>query len=148
MKIDDWPKVQCFFFKYLSPQISLKSESVLKTDLWLSVLKWDRPQPFRLLSYGKIRQNHGAIFLKQIKILHHGFCLIFPKIKSSFGWGQPHMKPDIKSSVLSTQPFFMDIYRLRYLKKSLELLVNNLFSIQIRTLLKSKTKKIKWWKMC
>ena len=51
-------------FKYRSLKISLNNVSVLKTDLWMPGLKWDRPQPWRPLIYGEIRQNHDAIFLK------------------------------------------------------------------------------------
>ena len=50
----------------------------------------------------KTGKNHDAIFLKQFKTLHDGFCLIFWKIKSSNGWGQSHAKPDIQRSILST----------------------------------------------
>ena len=72
----------------------------------------------------KSGKNHGAIFLKHFKRLHHGFCLIFPKIKSSHGWGQSHLKLDIQRSVFSTEPFLRDICRLRYLKINSELFVN------------------------
>ena len=77
-------------------------------------------------------KNHGAIFLKHIKRLHHGFCLIFQKIKSSHGWGQSHLKPDIQRSVLSTEPFLRDICEPRYLKTISELFVNHYFSWYFR----------------
>ena len=70
----------------------------------------------------KSGKNHGAIFLKHFKRLHHVGCLFFPKININYGWGQFHLKPDIERSVLSTESVFRDISGLRYLKKNSELL--------------------------
>ena len=61
-----------------------------------------------LFIFGKIKQNHVTIFLL------HGFCLISPEIRSIFGWGLSHLKPDIERYVLSTESFFREICGLRY----------------------------------
>ena len=73
----------------------------------------------------KSGKTHDAIFLKHFKRLHHGFCLFFSKIKSSHGWGQSHLKPDIQRFVLSTETFLRDICGLTYLKNNFEFLVNH-----------------------
>ena len=42
-----------FFFNYLSPQISLKNGSVLKTNLWILGFKWNWLQPWFLFNFSK-----------------------------------------------------------------------------------------------
>ena len=61
-------------------------------------------------------KNLDASFYKYFKRLHHGFCLFFSKIKSSHGWGQSHLKPDIQRFVLSTEPLLRVTSGLRYFK--------------------------------
>ena len=56
-----------FFFKYLSPQISLKNGSVLKTNLWVSGFKWNWPQPWFLFIFGKNKQTPWCNLLKCFK---------------------------------------------------------------------------------
>ena len=53
--------------KYLSPQISLKNGSVLKTDLWMSGFAWDWPQPLELFIFRKIEQNPSCNVLNCFK---------------------------------------------------------------------------------
>ena len=48
-----------------------------------------------------------------------------PKIKSTHGWGQSHLKLDIQRFVLSTEPILRNICGLRYLKTNSELFVNH-----------------------
>ena len=56
-----------FFFKYLSPQISLKNYSVLKMNLWISGFKWNWPQPWFLFIFGKNKQTPWCNLLKCFK---------------------------------------------------------------------------------
>ena len=59
-------KSSMLFLKFLRLQITLKNGSVLKTNLGMSGLKWDIPQPCRLLIYWEIRQKTWCILFKTL----------------------------------------------------------------------------------
>ena len=70
-----------FFFKYLSPQISLKNGSVLKTNLWVSGFKWNWPQPWFLFIFGKNKQTPWCNLLTCFKKIASWCLFIFAKNK-------------------------------------------------------------------
>ena len=65
------------------------------------------------------------VFLKDCIMVFADFSIN----QKPHGWGLAHLRPDIQSSVLSTETLLRDIWGLRYLKNNIELLVNHLFSM-------------------
>ena len=129
LKINDWPKVQICFSNISARKYPSKMVQYSKRTFRCQVSNESDPNYGSFLFLKKSNRNHGAIILKQFKGLHRCFCLIFPKTKGSHSWVHSHLKPDIKRSVLSAEPFLRDFFGPRYLRNNSKLLVNNQFSM-------------------
>ena len=81
-----------------------------------------------------------AVWTKYMKI--HWKLIIDKKFRVGLKIGNvSYSKPDIQRSVLSTEPFFRDICRPRYLKTNSDFSVNHWLSMNFRIFSKSKIKK-------
>ena len=77
-------KCSVLVFKYLSPEISLKNGSVLKTNLWVSRFKWDWPQTMGTFHFLK---NQTESMVQPLKVFLKGcivdFALFLQKLEAS-----------------------------------------------------------------